>query len=117
MTTPALNLLVLRVASMEASAGFYTALGLRFVQERHGQGPEHLSVMTGGVLLEIYPAGDGPTTHPVRLGFRVSSIDSVIDAVLRAGGTLLTKPAPSPWGTRAVLVDPDGHKVELLEAS
>lgn len=116
MSAPTLNLLVLRVASMEASSGFYAALGLRFVRERHGQGPEHLSGMAGGVLLEIYPAGDGPTTHPVRLGFRVLSIDTTIDAVLRAGGTLLSKPEPSAWGRRVVLVDPDGHKVELLEA-
>ncbi|MBY0232484.1 MAG: hypothetical protein K2W96_24665, partial [Gemmataceae bacterium] len=67
---------------------FYEGLGLRFVRERHGDGPEHLAATLGGAVLELYPRGDGPPSSGTRIGLRVG-------------------------GERRVVADPDGHKVEL----
>lgn len=41
------------------------------------------------------------------------SADLAIVAAVVAGGKLLQQPQDSPWGRRAVLADPDGHRVEL----
>lgn len=112
---PILNLLVLRVTSIDAAEGFYTALGLSFVHEQHEAGPRHLSCMAGETLLELYPTEDGLTTQSTRLGFNVRSLDTAVDAVVKVGGTLISKPKQGTWGRRAVVSDPDGHKVELLE--
>jgi catechol 2,3-dioxygenase-like lactoylglutathione lyase family enzyme len=112
----ALNLVVLKVSDIDASARFYTALGLSFVREQHGKGPAHLSCLLGSVLLEIYPAGNGPTSNATRLGFEVTSLSATLTALLAGGGNVISEPKASSWGLRAVVTDPDGHNVELLEA-
>jgi predicted enzyme related to lactoylglutathione lyase len=33
----------------------------------------------------------------------------------KQGITVISPPKNSPWGWRAVVTDPDGHKVELTE--
>ena len=116
MNTPRLDLLVLQVADLDAASRFYAALGLTFVRERHGAGPEHFSSSIGGVLLELYPATGGLTSHATRLGFSVPLLDLAVDALLAQGGTLVSAAKASPWGRRAVVADPDGHRVELREA-
>ncbi len=117
MAEAALNLVVIRSADLDRAARFYTAVGVRLSRERHGSGPEHLAGLAGAVVLEIYPRGTGGETLGVRLGFRVSSLSRVIADVLAAGGSLVSPPKESPWGLRAVVSDPDGHRVELVEES
>lgn len=112
-----LNLLVLRARDIAALVRFYAALGIEFNKEQHGSGPEHYSGKAGAVLLEIYPIGSGAATTAIRLGFTVSSISTSIAAAVAAGGTIVSPPQDSSWGSRAVLMDPEGHKVELLQMS
>ena len=50
-----------------------------------------------------------------QIGFFVGSVDAAVKAALEAGGTLLSKPATWPYGRRAAVADPDGHRVELSE--
>jgi lactoylglutathione lyase len=113
--TPELNLLVLRATDIAALVRFYAALGIVFNKEQHGSGPEHYSGKAGGALLEIYPIGSGAATTAVRLGFTVLSISTSIAAAVAEGGTIVSPPHDSTWGSRAVVVDPEGHKVELLQ--
>lgn len=55
----AVRTLVLYVADVAMSAAWYaSALGIRWTRERHGGGPEHVSAEVGGLLLELYPAGE-----------------------------------------------------------
>jgi lactoylglutathione lyase len=110
-----LNLVVIRSADLERAARFYGALGLRFTPERHGSGPEHLAARAGAVVLEVYPRGDGGSTLGLRLGFRVGSVAAAVLAASAAGGSVVSPPRESPWGRRAVVADPDGHRVELVE--
>jgi predicted enzyme related to lactoylglutathione lyase len=111
-----LNLVVLRSADLGRAAGFYGLLGLEFARERHGSGPEHLICQLGPVVLEIYPQEGGKNTAALRVGFRVPSVDVALAAVRSAGGTVLSPAKDGLWGSRAVLVDPDGHRVEITEA-
>jgi catechol 2,3-dioxygenase-like lactoylglutathione lyase family enzyme len=109
----ALSLVVLRVTDMERSAAFYSRLGLRFSRHRHGSGPEHLATELAGTAFELYPlTPDGPSTLGTRIGFRVESLAALADCP----GAIITPAKDSEWGRRAVVADPDGHRVELLEA-
>lgn len=114
MKTPTLNLLVLRSPDIDRAAHFYAALGLHFTRHAHGKGPEHYSAELDGLIFELYPQSEkeGPTTS-ARIGFKVESVDETAEALLKAGAQLLSKPHDSEWGRRAVLKDPDGHKIEL----
>lgn len=110
-----LNLVVLRSPDLTRAAGFYSALGITLQRERHGAGPEHLAGQLGGVVFEIYPQGDGEGTLKTRIGFMVDSIAALLPLLQDAGGKVLSSPQDSPWGLRAVVADPDGHRVELSQ--
>jgi len=111
-----LNLVVIRSADMERSLQFYKLLGLDFTQHRHGNGPEHYACELGIVVFEIYPRTDqAQDTASTRIGFQVNSLDSLVAKLQESGVTLISPPKDSPWGRRAVVNDPDGHRVELVE--
>ncbi len=120
MAVPTLGLLVLRTSRMEESLAFYRAIGLSFVEEKHGSGPVHYSCEVGTTVIEIYPGaaqelqdyrGSGATL----LGFNVVSLNAVLEAMKLLAAPVLTAPKRSAWGQRAVVQDPDRRAVELCE--
>ncbi len=73
MTTPRLNLLMLRVAELERAANFYRLLGLQFMKHAHGSGPEHYASEIPGLVFELYLATtEQPVSASTRLGFAVT---------------------------------------------
>lgn len=107
---PALSLVAVRVADLETSRRFYGQLGLAFRSEQHGAGPKHLSTEVGGIVLELYPRGSGPSTGGLRLGLSVADLDAVTS---RCESAVLDDRERD--GRRVVVVtDPDGHKIELI---
>lgn len=109
-----LNLTVIRCSDIETSAAFYRLLGLHFEKHRHGTGPEHYASENDGSTFELYPASARfPVTMGTRIGFAVDSCDGVAQALEDAGFVIESSPVDSPWGRRAVAIDPDGHRVEL----
>jgi predicted enzyme related to lactoylglutathione lyase len=115
MADAGLSLVVIRSADLDRAARFYAAVGLHLARERHGTGSEHLAAELRGTVFEVYPLGDTSGTAAVRLGFRVPSVVAVLAAVESAGGSVVAPARESPWGVRAVVADPDGHRVELIE--
>ncbi len=108
------NLIVLRSRDLDRAEAFYSALGLRFVRHVHGRGPVHLASESAGQVFEIYPLKDsGESTRAARIGFAVPSVDAAYLALLGSGGQGVSEPQNSEWGKRAVVCDPDGHRVEL----
>jgi lactoylglutathione lyase len=107
-----LNLLVLRTPKLEELKTFYSALGARFENERHGNGPEHYAAtLSDGLVLELYPALDGATPDAgLRLGL---SVDDVGETLRSLGQT--ATPRQTQCGLRALVRDPDGRSVELLQ--
>lgn len=81
---------------LERCRAFYADLGLPFVLEQHGQGPEHYATeLSGGLVAELYPATERRPASSNRLGFHVDA-----EAVDLAPG-------------RHVVEDPDGRAVEV----
>jgi lactoylglutathione lyase len=116
MSNVTLNLVVLRSPNLEQAAAFYSRLGLQFTRHQHGSGPEHFAAEVAGGVFEIYPlAADGPSTLGTRIGFTVPSLDATIEALGEYSGTVVSSPKDSEWGRRAVVTDPDGHRIELLQ--
>jgi catechol 2,3-dioxygenase-like lactoylglutathione lyase family enzyme len=117
MSNITLNLVVLRSPDVARAAAFYTRLGLQFSQHRHGSGPEHFAAELPGGVFELYPLSpDGPSTLGTRIGFRVPSVDAAIAALSDFPNAVVTSARDSEWGRRAVVADPDGHRVELLQS-
>lgn len=109
-----LNLTVIRCADIEVSVEFYRLLGLVFEKHSHGSGPEHYATSEDNWTFELYPASvKFPVCCSTRIGFAVDSCDTIVEQLQLAGYTIDAMPTDSPWGRRAVVVDPDGHRVEL----
>jgi lactoylglutathione lyase len=108
------NLFVLRSRDLNRARAFYSALGVEFTEHSHGRGPVHLANETDGRVFEIYPLTekDVPTSS-ARIGFSVPSVDDAYQSLLGVGGQAVSSPRNSPWGRRAVVADPDDHRVEL----
>jgi lactoylglutathione lyase len=112
---PILSLVVIRVSDITRSVEAYSDLGITFQREQHGNGPVHYSGAVGATILELYPATERSPVTSCRLGFIVACIDDVIAKWLESGREIVAEPTDSPWGLRAVVVDPDGHKIELTQ--
>ncbi len=116
MNPVALNLVVLRSPDIARAAEFYSRLGLQFTRHQHGCGPEHFAAELGSGVFELYPLSpDGPSTLGTRIGFSVPSLDAALAALDEYPGAIISPHKDSPWGRRAVVADPDGHRVELLQ--
>jgi len=116
MTGPTLNLLVIRSPDIDRSARFYELLGLVFTKHAHGTGPEHYAAELGSAVFEIYPRHEEKdSTSRARLGFRVANLDQTITALQQAGAKIVSAPKDTPFGRRAVVDDPDGHRIELTQ--
>jgi len=113
---PNIHLIVIKTNDPASLSGFYTTLGFQFHYHRHGNGPFHYASVGTGVLLEIYPLPKGITVadNTTRLGFTVASLDDIIKALPE--DTVITAPASTEWGYSAIIQDPDGRKIELLQA-
>jgi catechol 2,3-dioxygenase-like lactoylglutathione lyase family enzyme len=111
----AVSLIVLRSADLPRAEAFYNLLGVLFDRERHGSGPEHLAARLGSLIFELYPLEGGGGTSSVRLGFRVASVKEIVAKLAEAGARIVTPPTNGTWGQRAVVADPDGHRIELVE--
>ena len=108
-----INLLVLRTSRLEDVRAFYSMLGAKFQREQHGNGPEHYAAILGDdFVLELYPCVDGAMPDSgLRLGVKVGNIGDV----LRSIGQPVV-PRQTQWGLRALVRDPDGRTVELLQS-
>ena len=116
MSAPFLNLVVLRAPDIEEAQRFYSLLGFSFTKHAHGSGPEHYAADSGAQIFEIYPQADAEgSTKSTRIGFKVRGVDAVVARLVSGGGKIVSPVKDSPWGRRAVVSDPIGHKLELVE--
>jgi lactoylglutathione lyase len=117
VTSVSLNLVVFTASNLDLAVKFYSSLGLKFSEHQHGHGPKHFAADLGGCVFELYPlAPDAQSSAGTRVGFRVPSLAATLDALSQFPNCVVSPPKNSPWGLRAVLKDPDGHRVELIEA-
>lgn len=111
-----LNLIVIRALEPLRTVEFYRALGADFQQEQHGTGPIHSAAELDGIVLEIYPAKSSEDVdRTTRLGFDVTDIAIVLDGLRSSGAEIVNDVKVTQWGLRAVVRDPDGRSVELVQ--
>jgi lactoylglutathione lyase len=114
MTEIQLNLVVVRSRDINKSVLFYQTLGLDFVKHQYGSGLEHFASEGSLVTFEIYPCtSEASITTATRLGFQVDSVDDIVQELEKSGAAIISAPKDSPWGRRAIVMDTDGHKIEL----
>ncbi|WP_062104952.1 VOC family protein [Bacillus niameyensis] len=111
-----LNLVVIYSSNLEVSVSFYQNLGLTFNKEQHGNGPQHYSCEFENLIFELYPSSNGIVDVSTRIGFNVIDLEHIVESLRSNGSLIINEPTISSWGKRAVVQDPNGYKVELLES-
>lgn len=117
ISSVSINLVVLRAPDLERAVAFYSAFGFTFTKHAHGKGPEHYAAELDTMVFELYPqTSEEASTRHVRIGFQVPDASAVIQRLEDNGGKIVSPLKDSPWGLRAVIDDPFGHRIELCEA-
>lgn len=120
MSKPTLSLIVLYANDLAKTLQFYHLLGLEFKKEKHGKGVTHYSCELNGLVLEIYPANVGIATKPKQggsslIGFQVENLMAILEALKELEVNIITPPKPTSRGLHAVVQNPDGRTIELIE--
>lgn len=114
------------VPDLEAATAFYTqAFGLT-VGRRLGDGAVELLGGSAPIYLLAKPPGSAATAStgtrtyrrhwtPVHLDFVVTDIDAALARAETAGAVTESPPAAYNWGKIAMLADPFGHGICLIE--
>lgn len=116
MKDPEIALVIVRTHRVEKVCDFYAALGFDLQEEQHGKGPIHYSATAGPAVFEVYPLLEGhPVDSSLRLGFFIDDVTAAVETVRKMGARVDSKPNSGPDGLRAIVRDPDGRVVELLQ--
>jgi lactoylglutathione lyase len=121
---------MLRVGDLDRSIRFYTeVLGMKLLSRKeypdgkftlaflgYGSNPEHAEIeLTYNHGVDRYELG----TAFGHVAIGVEGIHEVCDRIRAAGGTITREPGPMKHGSTVIafVVDPDGYKIELIEAA
>ena len=110
-----LGLVMIVVREMERSVAFYRdVLGLKLLihQENWSQ------LDAGNIILGLHPEGEevqvSPTTG-MSLGIYVDDMDKAVTEIRRRFGKIAIGPRQEPFGRWALVFDPDGYSVQIVE--
>lgn len=120
MSETTLGLLVLRTSRLEAMLAFYLAIGLSFVEEKHGNGLVHYAAQVGTTVIEFYPAApqesqDQHGSGATLLGFTVDDLERSLAALMQKNVAMISEPKSTSWGFPATVQDPDGRLLALTQ--
>jgi DNA-binding transcriptional MerR regulator len=114
----------LTVRDLDATVDFYRRVfGFDFQPDDHnGAAPLHYDACggtwkpQGTHLFTLWPAGDGPETTGMHIGFGVPNIDEVWARAVEVAARTVSAPADDPYVPRnATFKDPAGNEVTIYE--
>jgi lactoylglutathione lyase len=110
-----LGLVMVVVRDMERSVAFYRdVLGLKLLIQQNNWS----QFDAGNILIGLHPEGDevkvGPTTG-MSIGIYVDDLDQAVIEIRRRFGKIAVGPRPEPFGRWALVFDPDGYSVQIIE--
>ena len=117
LTRMNIRLIVIRTADMQRLVAFYELLGLNWEYHRHGESPFHYSTEVNETVLEIYPLAKEQVgaDKNLRLGFGIERFEETMMLLKEKGVRFFSEPREADFGFSAIVIDPDGRKIELYK--
>ena len=115
---PELTSLIINTAHPEEMLQFYGRLGLEFECKQISKGGQCHRAFLGSVELTLYETKTPSASHrpDLQLTFRIQNLEKVCaDLGQIKGVECLMDPTLLPDGNKAILLDPDGRAIELIE--
>lgn len=105
---------ILLVSDMRRSTKFYKeTLGMKLKQKSKGW----TEFSEGGTVLALHPASRKKIkmNKSMLVGFSVSDFDDVISGLKKKRAKFYKKPKDEPFGKHAIIQDPDGHLISIVQ--
>lgn len=98
--------------------GFYQIIGFTFANNKVDKGSEMHRALHKGVEFSLYSNKNVEASRvpSLQLGFQVTDIDSTVEKLKAVPGAMcILDPTDMPDGKKAIVLDPDGHSIELCQ--
>lgn len=98
--------------------GFYRIIGLQFEASKVDKGTEIYKAYHHGLEFSLYSSKtvEKEKSPRLQLGFTIQNLDKIISELSQTSGiTCLLDPMETEIGKRAIVLDPDGHAIELVQ--
>jgi predicted enzyme related to lactoylglutathione lyase len=110
-----LGLIMIVVRDMERSVVFYRdVLGLKLLLKQNNW----TQFDAGNIIIGLHPDGDevkvSPTTG-MSIGIYVDNMDKAVAEIRRRFGKIAVGPRQEPFGRWALVFDPDGYCIQIVE--
>ena len=105
---------ILLVSDMKKSTKFYRdTLGMKQRQ----QSKDWTEFSEGGTVLALHPSGRKKIkkNNSMLVGFNVSDFEDVVNDLKKKGARFYKQPKKEPFGKHAIIQDPDGHLISIVQ--
>lgn len=110
--------ITVNTAQLQSMLGFYSIVGFQFTASKVDKGSEVYRAQHNGLEFSIYSLERVQNSHipQLQLGFKIKNIEKVVSELLEIPGVVsILEPTQMPDGKKAIVLDPEGHSVELCE--
>lgn len=117
---PLLTSIIINTAHPAQMLNFYSRLGLEFQRHQVSKGGECHKAFLGSVELTLYAIKETARARSpdLQLTFRIPQLETTVADLVKIDKVeCLMDPTLLPDGKKAILLDPDGRAVELIEGS
>lgn len=98
--------------------GFYQIIGFQFTASKVDKGSEVYRAHHNSLEFSLYSikSAEKPATPSLQLGFTVTNLEQIVADLIKIPHVLcVLDPSEMPDGKKAIILDPDGHSIELCE--
>lgn len=98
---------------------FYRIIGFQFKAVKVDKGSEVYRATHNGVEFSLYSIKNTQKSQipSLQLGFRITELEKSVTQLQKVNGAMcILDPTDMPDGKKSIILDPDGHSIELVEA-
>ena len=112
-----LRSLVIATSQIKDVLKFYESLGLSFKVKKVSLGTEYYWTMANGLEIAFMETANVPLLNQPHymFSFRVKDMDKIFQQFVNNKFVGILDPTDFPEGRKAILLDPDGRSVEIIE--
>lgn len=110
--------ITINTSHLQNMLAFYRIIGFQFTASKVEKGSEVHRAIHNGVEFSLYSINQvqNSAIPHLQLGFKITDLEKAIAELAKIPGTIcILDPTEMPDGKKAVVLDPDGNSIELVE--
>ncbi|KYG60966.1 lactoylglutathione lyase [Bdellovibrio bacteriovorus] len=110
--------ITLNTSQLQNMLVFYQIIGFQFTSTKVDKGSEMQRALHNGVEFTLYANKNVEASRvpSLQLGFKVTNLVETVEKIKAVPGAMcILDPTDMPDGFKAIVLDPDGHAIELIE--